>query len=43
MIKNIIDNIRNGNFDINPKKIGDKNYGCEFCKYKDICFRKKVV
>ena len=38
-INESIENIRNGNFEINPKKIGDKNYGCEFCKYKDICYR----
>jgi len=31
-------NISNGEFTIAPKKIGDTNYGCRFCKYKDICF-----
>ncbi len=31
-------NISNGEFVIAPKKIGDINYGCRFCKYKDICF-----
>ena len=31
-------NISNGEFPISPKKIGDTNYGCRFCKYKDICF-----
>ena len=32
-------------FDINPKKIGNDNLGCEFCKFKDICFRteKNIV
>lgn len=38
-INESISAIRNGEFYINPKKIGDKNYGCEFCKFKDICFR----
>ena len=23
---------------INPKEIDDKNVGCKFCKYKDICY-----
>lgn len=35
--KNIID----AKFDINPKKIGfgkTANVGCEYCKFKDICF-----
>ena len=31
-------NILNANFDINPKYIKDKNIGCEYCKFKDICF-----
>ncbi len=30
-------NITNTNFDINPKQIGNKNLGCEFCQFKDIC------
>ena len=30
--------ISNAEFDITPKKIGDINYGCRFCKYKDICY-----
>ena len=25
-------------FDINPKEMDDKNIGCKFCKYKDICY-----
>ena len=33
-----IDKILSCEFDINPKKIGMHNYGCEFCKFKDICF-----
>ena len=31
-------NISNAIFDIAPKKIDDENYGCEYCKYRDICF-----
>ena len=33
-------NILNNKFDINPKYINGKNVSCEFCKYKDICFKK---
>ena len=39
-IDNAIDNIMNANFDINPKRIGNDNVGCLYCKYKDICFMK---
>jgi len=37
-IEECIDGIINSRFDINPKKINGKNIGCEYCKYKDICF-----
>ena len=40
-IEEVIDNIKNNKFDINPKVNGDKNIGCDFCKYRDICFVKK--
>lgn len=33
-----IDNILDANFEIDPKRIGNKNLGCEFCKFKDLCF-----
>lgn len=33
------DNILLGNFDINPKQIGVEKVGCDFCKFKDICYR----
>ena len=39
-IKETINNILESKFDINPKY--DKvNLGCEFCKYKDLCFMKE--
>ena len=40
-IDNMIDCIENAKFDINPVFISkDKSVtGCEYCKYKDICFR----
>jgi len=34
------DNIISGNFDINPKVLGDVDKGCEFCQFKDICYKK---
>ena len=38
-IINAIDSIRKADFSINPKKVGDKLVGCEYCKYKDICYK----
>ena len=35
------DNIVNCNFEINPKRIENNLIGCEYCKYKDICFMKE--
>lgn len=32
--------IRNLNFDINPKSIDNINVSCKYCPYKDICYRK---
>lgn len=31
--------ILDAQFMINPKRIGVNNLGCEFCSFKDICFR----
>lgn len=39
-IDNAFDDILDAKFDINPKKIGKINVGCEYCKFKDICFMK---
>jgi len=33
--------ILNGDFEINPKRIGFDLVGCEYCHYKDICYRKE--
>ena len=30
--------ITNARFAISPKKIGDINYGCRYCSYRDICY-----
>lgn len=40
-IDEAINNIMDTNFNINPKKIGDELKGCEFCKFKDICYMKE--
>lgn len=37
-IKEASAKISNAEFDIAPKKIDKNNYGCEYCKYNDICF-----
>lgn len=33
-------NILEGNFKINPKVIDGKNVSCQYCKLKDICFKR---
>lgn len=35
------EDILEAKFEINPKRIGKVNYGCEFCKYKDVCYMKE--
>ncbi len=37
-IINAMNNILEGNFDINPKLLNNKNVSCEYCKFKDICY-----
>lgn len=39
-INNVIKNIEEGNFDINPKKI-NKEAACKYCKYKDLCYKEE--
>ncbi len=40
IIDTSINDIIEAKFSINPKKIGyDKDLGCEFCKFRDICFK----
>jgi len=40
-IKQADSTIRNVDFKINPKRIGKDLIGCQYCKFKDICFRKE--
>lgn len=37
-INEAIKQICNGDFKINPKKIGKDNISCMYCKFKDICY-----
>ena len=37
-IKEAAELITNARFAIAPKKIGDVNYGCKYCSYRDICY-----
>lgn len=39
-IREASDKILSADFAIDPKEIGDKLVGCEFCTYRDICYRK---
>ena len=39
-INTVIDKIRNNEFEINPKVSDDINIGCEYCSFKDICFKQ---
>ncbi len=39
-VKIASDNIVNGKFDINPKIVNNNNLGCNYCKFKDICYMK---
>ena len=38
LIDKAINNIIDANFNINPKRIGINNIGCQYCSYKDIYF-----
>ena len=40
-IDKCINNIIKANFSINPKVLNAKNIACEYCKFKDICFKEK--
>lgn len=39
IIYKTLDNILDGNFKINPKKINFNDVSCSYCKYKDLCYR----
>lgn len=41
IIDKTIKEIIEGNYFINPKIINNKDYSCIYCKFKDICFKRK--
>lgn len=40
-ITSSIKDIYNGDFTINPKRIDNDLIGCNYCEFKDICFRRE--
>ncbi len=40
-IENVIKAVERTDFKINPKRLEDKIISCEFCKFKDLCFKKE--
>jgi len=40
-ISKACEDILNGKFLINPKRIDNKDIGCDNCKFRDICFKKE--
>ena len=40
-INEVVEAIWNGDFPINPKRVKGELIGCEFCKYKEICYRRE--
>ena len=41
LINKAADSILEADFTINPKVIDGDNISCNFCEYKDICYRKE--
>ena len=40
-IDDVIEKIENAEFNVNPKRIENKLISCEYCKFKDLCFKKE--
>lgn len=40
LIYKAIDNVSDGIFDIKPIKIDKHADGCQYCNFKDVCYRK---
>lgn len=40
-INNVIKNIENTEFSINPKRIDNELLGCKYCKFKELCYQKE--
>ena len=41
LIDDVINNMEDGNFDIDPKRIDNNLIGCKYCNFKDLCYRKE--
>ena len=41
IIDQVISNILEGKFMINPKVVDQKNIACTYCQFKDLCYRQK--
>ncbi len=41
IIEEVITNILNANFAINPKIIDNKNISCTYCHFRDLCYKQK--
>ena len=39
-ITKAIQNIKNANFQINPKVIDKENKSCKYCEFYDICYKQ---
>ncbi len=39
LLKKAFNEIEKGDFKINPKRIGKNNVSCQYCPFKDICYR----
>ena len=40
LIMNAVDKVSDASFDINPIKIDKQFDGCDYCNFKDVCYRK---
>jgi len=40
-VSDVINSIKTGDFRINPKRIDNKLIGCNYCSFKDLCFKKE--
>ena len=40
-IEKTINGIRNGNYEINPKRTNKELLGCKYCQFKDICYKTR--
>ena len=41
IIDEVVNHILNGDFYINPKIVEGKNVACTYCKFRDLCYKRK--